>query len=211
MARVIAALLTLASAVCLYFALTQPILTSRMITLTQMIQVLYPMDAYQASIPAGQPAATQEGYEKAVKNYENLIGNFVLKTDAAKANFANLTKPNSYTAWQSSRLLWNAGDKLSSIAIVAFSIVYPIVKTALVLLMIAVNFRNKTAFRLAEFTHKYTMLDVFVAALTLVALSTQQFIEITTGPAVGWYVGYLALGFAALGTLIWHQKKTAPA
>ncbi len=209
MARLVAALLTIASAVCLYFALTTPIVVSRMITLTEMIKVLYPMEAYAQGIPEGQPAATPEGYDKAVQNYEKLISNFVLKTDVAKANFAALTQPTGRTAWGSARLLWDAGDKLSSTAIVGFSIVYPIVKTIIVLFLIITNVRAGPAFRIAEWTHKYTMLDVFVAAVTLVAFSSQKLIEINTGPAVLWYVAYLACGFTALGILIMAKPKAA--
>jgi len=52
MGRLIAAILVVTSAVCLYFALTQPIVISRMVSLNQMIRVIYPEAVFVASQPA---------------------------------------------------------------------------------------------------------------------------------------------------------------
>jgi hypothetical protein len=216
MGRLIAAVLFIASGVCLYFALTQPIVISRMVSLNEMIHVIYPEAAFEASKPAdatpapapepGQPTA----YEKRITQYEKMVTGMVLGTDAAKQNFADLTAPKGYTAWQSAHLLYDAGDMVSGTLIIAFSIAYPILKTLALLVLIATNAKQATALKLAELTHKYTMLDVFVAAVTLVALSTQKLLVINTGPAIPWYVGYLVLGFAGVLVLI-RAGKTAAA
>ncbi len=225
MGRLIAAILVIASGVCLYFALTQPIVISRMVSLHEIIKVVYPMQAFveskqpkpaaasttpvdasspaaPAAAPAPAPDVSPEAYDKQVKGFEGLINGLVLKTDAAKKNFADLTAPKGYTAWQSSQLLYNSGDKFSATAIIAFSIAYPVLKTIGLLILIIINAHPKTALKLAEFTHKYTMLDVMVAAITLVALSTQKLLVINTGPAIWWYVGYLVAGFIAVSVMI---------
>ena len=134
----------------------------------------------------------------------------VLGSEAAKKNFADLTQPKGYTAWQSARVLYDAGDVLTGTAIIAFSIIYPILKTLALMVMIIANAQNKTALKLAEWTHKYTMLDVFVAAVTVVALSTQKLLEINTGPAIWWYVAYLIAGFVSVWVLIQAKAKEAP-
>jgi len=216
MGRLLAAILVIASGVCLYFALTQPIVISRMVSLNEMIHVIYPEAAFVASKPSDAPPepAVEPGqptaYEKRITQYEKMVTGMVLGTDAAKQNFADLTAPKGYTAWQSADLLYDAGDMLSGTLIVAFSIAYPILKTLGLLVMIAANATRKSVLRLAEWTHKYTMLDVFVAAVTLVALSTQKLLVIDTGPAIWWYVGYLLLGFVAVWVLL-QTRKVAPA
>lgn len=217
MSRLIAAVLVIASGVCLYFALTRPIVISRMVSLHEIIRVVYPMQAFVeskqpkpgAAAPATPPDVSPEAYDKQVKGFEGLINGLVLRTEAAKKNFADLTAPKGYTAWQSSQLLYNAGDKLSATAIVAFSIAYPVLKTIALLILIVFNVQPKTALKIAEFTHKYTMLDVMVAAVTLVALSTQKLLVIHTGPAIGWYVAYLVIGFVAVSVMI--RRKPAGA
>jgi hypothetical protein len=231
MARLIAAILVIVSGVFLYFALTQPIVISRLVDLNQMIRVIYTEDVFAASLPAApatpaptppaagtpqQPAAAPGAaapttppspYEAKVTQYEKLFTGLVLGTDAAKKNFADLTQPKGYTAWQSARVLYDAGDMLSGTAIVAFSIVYPILKTLALMVMIVVNAKSRIALKLAEWTHKYTMLDVFVAAVTVVAISTQKLLEINTGPAIWWYVAYLVAGFASVWVLIQARGK----
>ncbi|MDP3737950.1 MAG: paraquat-inducible protein A [Hyphomonadaceae bacterium] len=233
MGRLLAAVLTIASAVCLYFALTQPIVISKLASLNQIIRVIYPEEnfvAAQAARPAqsapaaaapaapaaADPAAPAEPaplspYELRVTQYEKMFTALVLNTDSAKKTFAELTQAKGYTAWQSARVLYDAGDTLSATAIIAFSIVYPIVKTLALMVIIALNVRQKTALKLAEWTHKYTMLDVFVAAVTVVAVSTQQLLVIDTGPAIWWYVGYLVAGFAAVMVLVRAGQEKAPA
>jgi hypothetical protein len=250
MSRLIAGLLVIASGVFLYFALTQPIVISRLVDLNTMIRVIYPEEVFTASQPAKPalpaPAATAPAtaapapaapapaapstppqtaaapaapastaapspYEAKVTQYEKLFTTMVLNSDAAKQNFADLTQPKGYTAWQSARVLYDAGDVLSGTAIIAFSIIYPILKTLALMVMIVVNAKNKTALKLAEWTHKYTMLDVFVAAVTVVALSTQKLLEINTGPAIWWYVAYLIAGFVSVWVLIQAKGKEAPA
>jgi hypothetical protein len=227
MSRLIAAVLVIASGVCLYFALTKPIVISQMVSLHEIIKVVYPMDAFVQSkqpkpaaaptdgsapapvaAPKPAPDISPEAYDSQVKGFEGLINGLVLKTDAAKKNFADLTSPKGYTAWQSSQLLYNSGDKFSATAIIAFSIAYPVLKTIALLILIVINMQPKTALKLAEFTHKYTMLDVMVAAITLVALSTQKLLVIHTGPAIWWYVGYLVAGFIAVAVMI---RRPAPA
>jgi hypothetical protein len=216
MGRLIAAILVIASGVCLYFALTKPIVTSRMVSLHEIIRVVYPMQAFVeskqpkpgAAAPATPPDVSPDAYDKQVRGFEGLINGLVLKTDAAKKNFADLTSEKGYTAWQSSRVLYDSGDKFSATAIVAFSIAYPVLKTIALLILIVINMQPRTALKLAEFTHKYTMLDVMVAAITLVALSTQKLLVIHTGPAIWWYVGYLVLGFIAVAVMI---RRPAPA
>lgn len=222
MGRIVAAILVIASGVCLYFALTQPIVISRMVSLNEMIRVIYPEDTFEATKPAATtpaPAAApvEPGapppptpYEARINQYEKMVTGLVLNTDAAKASFAALTQPKGYTAWQSAHLLYDAGDMLSGTLIIAFSIAYPVLKTLGLLVMIILNASQKTALRLAEWTHKYTMLDVFVAAVTLVALSTQKLLVINTGPAIWWYVGYLLLGFVSVLMLI-RVRNGAPA
>jgi hypothetical protein len=235
MARLIAAVFVIASGVFLYFALTQPIVISRLVDLNQMIRVIYTEDVFAASLPAApatpapapvpappapgapqQPAAAPGAaaptappspYEVKVAQYEKLFTGLVLGTDAAKKNFADLTQPKGYTAWQSARVLYDAGDVISGTAIVAFSIIYPILKTLALMVMIVVNAKSRTALKLAEWTHKYTMLDVFVAAVTVVAISTQKLLEINTGPAIWWYVAYLIAGFASVWVLIRARGK----
>ncbi|MBI1359403.1 MAG: hypothetical protein GC155_03870 [Alphaproteobacteria bacterium] len=219
MTRLIAAMLVIASGVFLFFALTQPIVTSRMVSLNQIIRVVYPMQAFveskqpkpaaDGSAPASPaPDVSPEAYERSLKGFEALFTGMVLKTDAAKKNFEELTKPQGYTAWQSSQVLYNAGDKVSATAIIAFSIVYPVLKTIALMVLILLNVTPKTALKLAEFTHKYTMLDVFVAAVTVVSVSTQKLLVIHTGIAIWWYVGYLVTGFAAVMVL---ARRRAPA
>ena len=228
MGRLIAAILVIASGVCLYFALTRPIVISRMVSLHEIIKVVYPMQAFveskqpkptaaptspadtpaPAAAPAPAPDVSPEAYDKQVKGFEGLINGLVLKTDAAKKNFADLTAPKGYTAWQSSQLLYNSGDRFSATAIIVFSIAYPVLKTIALLILIILNVQPKTALKLAEFTHKYTMLDVMVAAITLVALSTQKLLVINTGPAIWWYVGYLVAGFIAVAVMIRRSAAT---
>jgi uncharacterized paraquat-inducible protein A len=135
----------------------------------------------------------------------------VLGGDAAKANFDRLTEPKGYTAWQSGRILFDAGDVVSGTLIIVFSVIYPIVKTLALFVLILTGVTQRTALRIAEWTHKYTMLDVFVAATTVVAVSTQTLLEINTGPAIWWYVAYLAIGFASLTVLIRAKPKETPA
>jgi hypothetical protein len=226
MSRLIAAVLVIASGVCLYFALTKPIVISQMVSLHEIIKVVYPMEAFvqskqpkpaaapadgsapaPAAAPAPAPDISPEAYDKQVKGFEGLINGLVLKTDAAKQNFADLTSPKGYTAWESSQLLYKSGDRFSATAIVAFSIAYPVLKTIALMILIIINMQPKTALKLAEFTHKYTMLDVMVAAITLVALSTQKLLVIHTGPAIWWYVGYLVTGFIAVAVMI---RRPAP-
>lgn len=225
MARLIAAVFVIASGVCLYFALTQPIVISRMVSLNEMIRVIYPEAAFtesQAARPAlpapaapaaapdpAAPAPAPSPYEAKVSQYEKMFTTMVLGTDAAKQHFADLTQPKGYTAWQSARVLYSAGDMVAGTAIVAFSVVYPVVKTLALLVMILAGASQTAALRLAEWTHKYTMLDVFVAAVTVVALSTQQLLEITTGPAIWWYIAYLVAGFISVSALI-RAKRSAP-
>jgi Paraquat-inducible protein A len=248
MARLIAGILVIASGVFLYFALTQPIVISRLVDLNTMIRVIYPENVFAATQPAkpalpapaasapaasapapaapstppqtaaapAAPAATASTaavspYEAKVTQYEKLFTTMVLGSDAAKKNFADLTQPKGYTAWQSARVLYDAGDVVSGTAIIAFSVVYPILKTLALLVMIIVNVKHKTALKLAEWTHKYTMLDVFVAAVTVVALSTQKLLEINTGPAIWWYIAYLITGFVSVWVLIRARGKDTPA
>lgn len=232
MGRLLAAALTIASAVCLYFALTQPIVISRLASLNQIIRVIYPEDTFVSTqAPPAQPApavpapatpaadptappaepAPLSPYELKITQYEKMFTALVLNTDAAKKTFAELTQSKGYTAWQSARVLYDAGDVLSGTAIIAFSIIYPILKTLALLAIIILNVRQKTALKLAEWTHKYTMLDVFVAAVTVVAVSTQQLLVIDTGPAIWWYVGYLVTGFAAVIVLIRTGREKTPA
>ncbi len=220
MHRLIAAVLVIASGVCLFFALTKPIVISQMVSLHEIIKVVYPMEAFVQSKqpkPAAAPTdmgsalaplqapivldVSPEAYDKQVKGFEGLINGLVLKTDAAKKNFTDLTSPKGYTAWQSSQLLYNSGDKFSATAIIAFSIAYPVLKTIALLILIVMNIQPKTALKLAEFTHKYTMLDVMVAAITLVALSTQKAAGDPHRPAIWWYVGYLVAGFIAVAMI----------
>ncbi len=221
MGRLIAAMLVVASGVFLFFALTQPIVTSRMVSLSQIIRAVYPMQAFveskqpkpasgaDAAAPAAPaPDVSTEAYERSLKGFEAVFTGMVLKTDAAKKNFAELTQPQGYTAWQSSQVLYNAGDKISATAIIAFSIAYPVLKTIALVVLILLNVTPQTALKLAEFTHKYTMLDVFVAAVTVVSVSTQKLLVIDTGPAIWWYIGYLITGFAAVMVL---TRRPAPA
>lgn len=231
MGRWIAAVLVIVSGVCLYFALTQPVVISRLVSLNEMIRVIYPEDVFtaaqatpaapaagvtqQADAPPAPPAppAAADGtpapsaYEAKVAQYERLFTTLVLNSDSAKASFAGLTEAKGYTAWQSARVLYDAGDVISGTLIIAFSIIYPVAKTLALMALILVNVRPKTALRLAEWTHKYTMLDVFVAAVTVVAVSTQKLLEINTGPAIWWYVGYLIAGFASVQVLIRARGK----
>jgi hypothetical protein len=205
--RIIAAVLVTVSAVCLYFALTKPIVISNLASINEIIRTVYTFEAFAE----GKEAPTQEQYETSVRQFETLFNGAVLRSDAAKANYAELTTPKGYTAWDSARVLQEAGDLFSAVAIVAFSIVYPVVKTAFLAVMIVVGWRGRLALQLAEWTHKYTMLDVFVAAVTVVALSTQTLLRITTGPAVLWYAGYLVAGFAAVWAMIaWTRAAPRP-
>ena len=48
MGRWIAAVLVIVSGVCLYFALTQPVVISRLVSLNEMIRVIYPEDVFTA-------------------------------------------------------------------------------------------------------------------------------------------------------------------
>jgi hypothetical protein len=225
MARVIAGVLVVVSGVFLYFALTQPIIISRLVSLNEMVRVIYSPDVYAenqaaaaAAAPADSPAATpptgaaaEADYQAKVDQYEKLFTTIVLNTDAAKENFASLTAAKGYTAWQSARVLYDAGDYVSGTLIIGFSIVYPVAKTLALLMLVIVGIRPKTALRVAEWTHKYTMLDVFVAAVTLVAVSTQKLLVIDTGPAILWYVAYLIVGYGSVAALIRVRPKEAPA
>jgi Paraquat-inducible protein A len=234
MQRLIAAILVITSGVCLYFALTQPIVISRVVSLNQMIRVIYPEAVFVASqsatsaLPVPAPSststpqqmapplaapastATHGPYEAKVGQYEKLFTSMVLGTDAAKQHFADLNQPKGYTAWQSARVLYDAGDAVAATAIIAFSVIYPILKTLALLVMILANANHKTALKLAEWTHKYTMLDVFVAAVTVVAMSTQKLLEINTGPAIWWYAAYLLAGFVSVWVLIKAIGKETP-
>jgi Paraquat-inducible protein A len=231
MGRLIAAVLVVASGIFLYFALTLPVVTSRLKDLHEIIRVVYPMQAFieskqppkpaaavpgqppPAPAPAAAPPApidiSPEAYDKSVSNLEGLVKAMVLKTDSAKQNYADLTKEKGYTAWQSAKVLWDVGDKVSATAIVAFSVAYPVLKTLALLVLIVLNVTPKNALKLAEFTHKYTMLDVFVAAITVVSASSQQLLVIHTGPAILFYIAYLVTGFAGVSTLIFHRKRPA--
>lgn len=228
MARLIAGILVVVSGVFLYFALTQPIVISRLVSLNEMVRVIYSQDVYEenqataaatAAANAAAPGApatpppgpSQADYEAKVNQYEKLFTTIVLNTDAAKENFASLTAPKGYTAWQSARVLYDAGDYVSGSLIIGFSIVYPVAKTLALLFIVVIGATQKTALRLAEWTHKYTMLDVFVAAVTLVAVSTQKLLVIDTGPAVLWYIAYLIAGFASVMALIRARPKEAAA
>ena len=57
MVRVIAAALVIASGICLYFALTQPIVISRLASLNQIIRVAYPEKVFEEQ----QAAAAAKG------------------------------------------------------------------------------------------------------------------------------------------------------
>jgi hypothetical protein len=235
MGRLIAAILVIASGVCLYFALTQPIVISRMVSLNQMIRVIYPEAAFAASqaakpapaaapataapaatpAPAAAPAASGQAsapgpYDAKVTQFEKMFTTMVLGSDAAKQHFTDLTQPKGYTAWQSARVLYDAGDMVAGTAIIAFSVIYPVLKTLALLVMILANVRQKAALRLLEWTHKYTMLDVFVAAVTVVAVSTQKLLEIDTGPAILWYIAYLVVGFVSVSVLIRAGREESP-
>jgi hypothetical protein len=228
MTRLIAGILVVVSGVFLYFALTQPIVISRLVSLNEMVHVIYSQDVYEenqaaaaakaaadaattGTPAAAPPAPSQADYEARVAQYEKLFTTVVLNTDAAKENFANLTQAKGYTAWQSARVLYDAGDWVSGTLIVGFSIVYPVAKTIALMLLVILGVQQKTALKLAEWTHKYTMLDVFVAAVTLVAVSTQKLLVIDTGPAILWYIAYLIAGFASVMVLIRARPKEASA
>src|SRR5262249_23161526 len=154
MGRLIAAVMVIASAVCLYFALTQPVVYSQLKDLNQIIRAVYPKQAFIESKQPPKPAAPAPGqaaasapsaapapaaapppdisdaaYDKAVGNLEGLVKTMVLKTDAAKQAYGDLTRSKGYRAWDTAHVLWNAGDKFSASAIVAFSIAYPVLKT----------------------------------------------------------------------------------
>jgi hypothetical protein len=228
MTRLIAGILVAVSGVFLYFALTQPIVKSHLVSLGEMVRVIYSTDVYEenqaaaaakaaadaaaagAPAPAPVPTSTAD-YEARVAQYEKLFTTVVLNTESAKKNFASLTAEKGYTAWESARVLYDAGDWVSGSLIVGFSIVYPVAKTLALLLLVVVGIQQKTALRLAEWTHKYTMLDVFVAAVTLVAVSTQRLLVIDTGPAIVWYVLYLVAGYASVMMLIRVRPKEAAA
>jgi hypothetical protein len=227
MARILAGILVVLSGVFLYFALTQPIVISRLASLNQIVRVVYSPEVYEenqaaaaakaaADAAAGTPAVAPPApsvadYEAKVASYEKLFTTVVLNTDSAKENFANLTAAKGYTAWQSARVLYDAGDWVSGSLIVGFSIIYPVAKTLALLLLVVMGVRQTTALKIAEWTHKYTMLDVFVAAVTLVAVSTQKLLVIDTGPAVVWYVLYLVAGYASVMMLIRAHPKAAAA
>ncbi|WP_221032096.1 paraquat-inducible protein A [Actomonas aquatica] len=109
-----------------------------------------------------------------------------------------MTEP--YSLFRSVQMFWSSGLYVLAILVVAFSVVFPFAKLAV---LAAVTLAGKPDARLREWLHwaerlaKWSMLDVFLVCLILVLTSDQVFVGATPLMGIPLFITAILLSMAA--------------
>ena len=207
--RAASAFFILITAGALFSALSNDIAITQFAELPEVVSTLFSIEAAEAA--AGQTLSREE-YQEQIDQVTSLIQQFLFSSDAARLEYEALTKPTGYTVFESAKALIASRDILPGLLIIIFSVIFPIAKTLATAILAFAQLRNVRLLDAIEKTHKYTMLDVFIVAVTLFAVSNQNLLQIDPGPAVSWYIVYIIGGFISVSLLRQSIKEqNAPA
>ena len=207
--RAASAFFILITAGALFSALSKDIAITQFSELPEVVSTLFSIEAAEAA--AGQTLSTEE-YQEQIDQVTSLIQQFLFSSDAARLDYEALTKPTGYTVCESAKALIASHDTLPGLLIIIFSVIFPIAKTLATAILAFAQLRNVRLLDAIEKTHKYTMLDVFIVAVTLFAVSNQELLQIDPGPAVSWYIVYIITGFISVSLLRRSiEEQSAPA
>lgn len=216
--QIVTGLLLLISCFALYKALTTPIIETRFSSATEMLENLYPRSDYLKD----NPDSGMEDYEELLSFVDRGTQLLLGFSSRAQLIYDDLIKEKTYTVTAGIRQLWRAGDTVPALLILAFSVLFPVIKTFFMMLVFSGQILSKymtensnvtkaNPSRLLAFltlSHKYTMLDVFVVSVTVFAFSNQTLVSVKPSVALYWYIGYMAASFPALWLL--QHLKTRP-
>ena len=195
MKKLFSIVLLFVSTAALYLALTTPILTTQLGEVDQILANVITLEDQQAN----DPNISEEEYRAALKGMETQLLTFLaLQYPSSTERYAQATQPQSYNVLQGVDALREAGDFIPAALIFLFSVCFPVVKTAFGYVMLVGGTAARSIGRLILKSHKYTMLDVFVVAVTLFATSKQTFFLISPGEAVLYYIAYMTLSYGFL-------------
>jgi len=189
-------------------ALTENIIISKFATVREIVQSVYGPSDFDADNPQAEASA----YENLLATIDWGFNQIIGLSERVRANYQQMTSAQGYTVAAGARQLWAAGDRVPALLIFGFSIIFPILKTLLMLVVYVGRLawpaeqRGRRILKLLNASHKYTMLDVFVVAVMVFALSNQKLISVNPGSAIYWYVLYMAASYLALWGL---ERDTA--
>ena len=200
---IITGLLLVLSVLTLTKALSEDIIVTQFSKVGDIIRSLYPTDDYLAD----NPDALRDDYDQLVGVLEGGAQMVLGLSERTQAIYDDMTAPKGYTVTSGAIQLYRSGDIAPAILILLFSVAMPILKTALMLfvyvepLIAKGQHRGADIMRLLNLSHKYTMLDVFVVAITVFAFSEQALVSVKPAEALYWYLGYMAVSYGALWLL----------
>lgn len=169
-ARVFKLALLAGAALCLWFALTLPILNTE-------------IDYIEALAGALGENVTREMIERPVMLF-------------AGGDTSSMVENSSVSVLEGSRTLYDRGAWVSFVLVFGFSAVLPVFKVALFALDEATFGRLRAVRPVGNAImafHKWSLLDVMVVSAVVFTLSDIPFLSVSIAPAAYWYVGYVVL------------------
>lgn len=101
-------------------------------------------------------------------------------------------KPEPYSIIRSVETLYNDKSYLIAGIVLTFSVIVPILKqTIMTLGLLFPKGLPKIAIRILEIVHRWAMVDVFVLAIALVAVTRSSFVEGETGNGLIYFLIYI--------------------
>ena len=174
----------LAVSVCLYFAVTVPIL-------------VFSVDGESV---IGLVRNIAPGINDISDEDLRVLAETLLEVDLDEFSIVE-----SYSVIGGSIELFNQGSTIPALAIMIFSVVMPAVKLAISAAQIFANRLHDMGHR-ASIVHKLSMLDVFVAAIIVFVISRSTGYEVSVGTGFYIFLGYFFLQFGLNEILRFSQK-----
>jgi hypothetical protein len=191
------------SAVALYLALTQPIVSTRIASIPEIAEIFYPADTFLSE----NPESSQDDYDGMLTMISGMFDAMINASEGAKETYENLTSEKQINVFKSVDMLLDAEDYIPALLIAMFSIAVPIGKTLASLAMLFNSALRSSIIGSFNSIHKYTMLDVFVVSVTLFATSTQTILVVQPDVAVVLYLIYMISSFG-LFYLLSKQERS---
>ena len=132
-------LLLIGSVASLYQALTLDVVTTKFATFEQIVQTFYGEDDYRAD----NPDADKDGYKDLLDTLDWGFHSLINLSNRVGENYRDLIKPQGYTVIGGAQQLWIAGDIAPALLILLFSVLFPIIKTLMMLGVFGVQTRDR--------------------------------------------------------------------